>query len=82
MVILYFGVVKFLRRFRYGSYEVSFTKSNSYKYLCFLTRSTLKKYNNASINAMQGQIQMLCNALGNQPPAGMPQYPQQTNQGR
>jgi hypothetical protein len=25
---------------------------------------------------------MLCNALGNQPPAGMPQYPQQTNQGR
>jgi hypothetical protein len=31
---------------------------------------------------MQGQIQMLCNALGNQPPAGMPQYPQQTNQGR
>jgi hypothetical protein len=38
--------------------------------------------NNASINAMQGQIQMLCNALGNQPPAGMPQYLQQTNQGR
>jgi hypothetical protein len=38
--------------------------------------------NNASINAMQGQIQMLCNALGNQPPAGMAQYPQQTNQGR
>jgi hypothetical protein len=40
--------------------------------------------NNASIHAMQGQgqIQMLCNALGNQPPAGMPQYPQQTNQGR
>jgi hypothetical protein len=36
---------------------------------------------NASINAMQGQIQMLCIALGNQPPAGMPQYPQQTNQG-
>jgi hypothetical protein len=27
--------------------------------------------NNASINAMQGQIQMLCNAIGNQPPAGM-----------
>jgi hypothetical protein len=26
--------------------------------------------NNASINAMQGLIQMLCNALGNQPPAG------------
>ncbi len=24
--------------------------------------------NNASINAMQGQIQMLCNAIGNQPP--------------
>ncbi len=37
---------------------------------------------NASINAMQGQIQMLCNALGNQPPTGMPQNPQQTNQGR
>ncbi len=37
--------------------------------------------NNTSINAMQGQIQMLCNAFGNQPPAGMPQYPQQTNQG-
>jgi hypothetical protein len=36
---------------------------------------------NTSINAMQGQIQMLCNALGNQPPAGMLQYPQQTNQG-
>jgi hypothetical protein len=38
--------------------------------------------NNASINAMQGQVQILCNALGNQPPAGMLQYPQQTNQGR
>jgi hypothetical protein len=37
--------------------------------------------NNAYINAMQGQIQMLCNALGTQPPAGMLQYPQQTNQG-
>jgi hypothetical protein len=37
--------------------------------------------NNPLINSMQGQIQMLCNALGNQPPAGMPQYPQQTNQG-
>jgi hypothetical protein len=37
--------------------------------------------NNALINAMQGQIQMLCNALGNQPPAGMPQNPQETNQG-
>jgi hypothetical protein len=34
--------------------------------------------NNTFINAMQGQIQMLCNALGNQPPAGMLQYPQQT----
>jgi hypothetical protein len=34
-----------------------------------------------SINAMQGQI-MLCNAICNQPPAGMLQYPQQTNQGR
>jgi hypothetical protein len=38
--------------------------------------------NNASSNAMQGQIQMLCNTLGNQPPAGMPQYPQYSNQGR
>jgi hypothetical protein len=37
--------------------------------------------NNASINAVQGQFQMLCNAIGNQPPAGMLQYPQQTNQG-
>jgi hypothetical protein len=37
--------------------------------------------NNASINAMQGQIQMLCNAIGNQPPAGMIKYTQQTNQG-
>jgi hypothetical protein len=37
--------------------------------------------NNASINAMKGQIQMLCNALDSQPPAGMHQYPQQTNQG-
>ncbi len=37
--------------------------------------------NNVSINAMQGQIQMLCNAIGNQPPAGMLQYPrQQPNQ--
>jgi hypothetical protein len=36
--------------------------------------------NNASINAMHGQIQMLCNAIGNQPPAGMLQYPQQNNQ--
>jgi hypothetical protein len=35
--------------------------------------------NNASINTMQEQIQMLCNALGNQPPAGIPQYPRQTN---
>jgi hypothetical protein len=30
-----------------------------------------------SINAMQGQIQMLCNAIGNQPPVGMLLYPQQ-----
>jgi hypothetical protein len=37
--------------------------------------------NNNSINAMQGQIQMLCNAIGNQPPAGMLQCPQQNNQG-
>jgi hypothetical protein len=36
--------------------------------------------NNAFINAMQGQIQMLCNAIGNQPPASMLQYPQQNNQ--
>jgi hypothetical protein len=35
---------------------------------------------NASINSIQGQIQMLCNAIGNQPPAGMLQYPQQNNQ--
>jgi hypothetical protein len=35
--------------------------------------------NNASINAMQGQSQMLCNAIGNQPPAGMHQYPQQNS---
>jgi hypothetical protein len=27
--------------------------------------------NIACINAMQRQIQMLCNAIGNQPPAGM-----------
>jgi hypothetical protein len=44
------------------------------------TQESLRN-NNASINAMQGQIQMLCNTLDNQPPAGMPQYPQQTNQG-
>jgi hypothetical protein len=36
--------------------------------------------NNTSINAMQGQIQMLCNAIGNQPPTGMLQYPQQNYQ--
>jgi hypothetical protein len=35
---------------------------------------------NTSINAMQGKIQTLCNKLGNQPPASMPQYPQHTNQ--
>jgi hypothetical protein len=35
--------------------------------------------NNTSINAIQGQIQMLCNTIGNQPPAGMLQYPQQNN---
>jgi hypothetical protein len=35
--------------------------------------------NNAFINAMQGQIQMLCNAIGNQPPASMLHYPQQNN---
>jgi hypothetical protein len=32
--------------------------------------------NNTSINAMQGQILMPCNAIGNQPPASMLQYPQ------
>jgi hypothetical protein len=32
--------------------------------------------NNTFINAMQGQFQMLCNAIGNKPPAGMLQYPQ------
>jgi hypothetical protein len=35
--------------------------------------------NNTSINSMQGQIQMLCNAIGNHSPAGMLQYPQQKN---
>jgi hypothetical protein len=45
------------------------------------TQESLRN-NNASINAMQGQIQTLCNALGTQPLAGMLQYPQQTNQGR
>jgi hypothetical protein len=43
------------------------------------TQESLRK-NNASINAMQGQIQMLCNAIGNQPPTSMLQYPQQNNQ--
>jgi hypothetical protein len=36
--------------------------------------------NNAFINAMQGQTQMICNTIGKQPPAGMLQYPQQNNQ--
>ncbi len=36
--------------------------------------------NYASINAMQGQIQILCNAICNQPPTSMLQYPQQNNQ--
>jgi hypothetical protein len=44
------------------------------------TQESLRN-NNASINAMQGQIQMLCNTIGNQSPAGMLQYPQQNNQG-
>ncbi len=44
------------------------------------TQESLRN-NNASINAMQGQIQMLCNVIGNQLPASMLQYPQQTNQG-
>jgi hypothetical protein len=31
--------------------------------------------NNPSINVLQGQIQMLCNIIGNQPLSGMLQYP-------
>jgi hypothetical protein len=45
------------------------------------TQESLRN-NNPSINVMQGQIQILCNALGTQPLVGMLQYPQQTNQGR
>ncbi len=33
--------------------------------------------NNTSINVMQWQNQMLCNIIGNQPPSGMLQFPQQ-----
>ena len=44
------------------------------------TQESLRN-NNPSINVMQGQIQILCNALGTQPLVGMLQYPQQTNQG-
>jgi hypothetical protein len=44
-----------------------------------ITQESLRN-NHSSINAMQGHIQMLCNASGNQRPAGMRQYPQQTNQ--
>jgi hypothetical protein len=43
------------------------------------TQESLRN-NNASINSMQGQIQMLRNAIGNQPPTSMLQYPQQNNQ--
>jgi hypothetical protein len=43
------------------------------------TQESLRN-NNASINAMQGLIQMLCNAIGNQPPSSMLRYPQQNNQ--
>ena len=48
--------------------------------VAYATTQESLRNNNASINAMQGQIQMLYNALGNQPPAGMLQYPQQNNQ--
>jgi hypothetical protein len=44
------------------------------------TQESLRN-NNPSINAVQGKNQMFCNALGTQPPVGMLQYPQQTNQG-
>ncbi len=44
------------------------------------TQESLRN-NSASIHSMQGQIQMLCIAIGNQPPAGMLQYPQQNNTG-
>jgi hypothetical protein len=43
------------------------------------TQGSLRN-NNASINTMQGQIQMLCNTIGNLSPASMLQYPQQSNQ--
>ncbi len=48
----------------------------------YATKQDSLHSNNASINPMQGQIQMLCNAISNQPPAGMLQYPQQNNQDR
>jgi hypothetical protein len=49
--------------------------------MAYVTMQDSLHNNNASINAMQGLIQILCNTLGTQPPAGMLQYPQQTNQG-
>jgi hypothetical protein len=49
--------------------------------VAYATMQESLRNNNASINAMQGQIQMLCNTIGNQPLARMLQYPQQTNQG-
>jgi hypothetical protein len=38
--------------------------------------------NNATISAMQGQLQMLCNMIGNRPPPGMVQFNQPPGQGR
>jgi hypothetical protein len=46
----------------------------------YATMQESLRNNNASIKAMQGQIQMLCNAIGNQPPASMLQYPQKNHQ--
>ena len=37
---------------------------------------------NATISAMQGQLQMLCNVIGNQPPPGMLQFHQPPGQSR
>jgi hypothetical protein len=43
--------------------------------VAYATTQESLRNNNAFINAIQGQIQMLCNAIGNQPPASMFQYP-------
>jgi hypothetical protein len=42
----------------------------------YATMQEILRNNNTSINSMQGQIQMLCNANGSQLPANMLQYPQ------